>query len=72
MQPDGTTDHRDGHAANEGFLRDEREGAEIARQLVHALLDSGVKVAYLTHMYELAHLVCSRPGSAKMATVCRL
>ena len=41
---------------NESFAStNEREGAEIARQLVHALLDSGVKVAYVTHMYELAH-----------------
>ena len=41
---------------NESFAStNEREGAEIAGQLVHALLDSGVKVAYVTHMYELAH-----------------
>jgi DNA mismatch repair ATPase MutS len=41
---------------NESFAStNEREGAEIAKQLVHALLDSGVKVAYVTHMYELAH-----------------
>ena len=41
---------------NESFAStNEREGAEIAGQLVHGLLDSGVKVAYVTHMYELAH-----------------
>jgi len=45
---------------NESFAStNEREGAEIARQLVHALLDSGVKVAYVTHMYELAHSLWS-------------
>jgi len=45
---------------NESFAStNEREGAEIAAQLVHALLDSGVKVAYVTHMYELAHSLWS-------------
>jgi hypothetical protein len=41
---------------NESFSStNEREGSEIGRQLVHALVDSGVKVAYVTHMYDLAH-----------------
>ncbi len=41
---------------NESFAStNEREGSEIGRQLVHALADSGVKVAYVTHMYDLAH-----------------
>jgi DNA mismatch repair ATPase MutS len=32
----------------------EREGSEIARQIVHALVDAGVKVGYVTHMFDLA------------------
>jgi hypothetical protein len=41
---------------NESFSStNEREGSEIARQIVRALTDSGVKVFYVTHMYDLAH-----------------
>jgi len=41
---------------NESFAStNEREGAEIARGIVHALLEAGVKVGYVTHMYELGH-----------------
>jgi hypothetical protein len=40
---------------NESFAStNEREGSEIARQVVHAMLDSRVRVAYVTHMYDLA------------------
>jgi hypothetical protein len=40
---------------NESFAStNEREGSEIGRQIVRALLESGVKVAYVTHMYDLA------------------
>ncbi|MGC8633871.1 MAG: MutS-related protein [Candidatus Limnocylindrales bacterium] len=40
---------------NESFAStSEREGSEIARQVVRALLDSGVKVLYVTHMFDLA------------------
>ncbi len=40
---------------NESFAStNEREGSEIGRQIVRALLESGVKVAYVTHMYEMA------------------
>ncbi len=40
---------------NESFAStNEREGSEIARQIVRALLDAGVKVAYVTHMFDLA------------------
>jgi DNA mismatch repair ATPase MutS len=52
---------------NESFAStNEREGSEIARQLVHALADSGVKVAYVTHMFDLAHSVYeeARPEAA--------
>lgn len=40
---------------NESFAStNEREGSEIAGQVVRALLDNGVKVFYVTHLYELA------------------
>jgi hypothetical protein len=41
---------------NESFAAtNEREGSEIARQIVSALLEAGVRVGFVTHMYELAH-----------------
>jgi DNA mismatch repair ATPase MutS len=40
---------------NESFAAtNEREGSEIARQIVRALLEKRVKVCYVTHLYELA------------------
>jgi len=40
---------------NESFAAtNEREGSEIARQIVCALLDKGVKILYVTHLYEFA------------------
>lgn len=41
---------------NESFAStNEREGSEIARQVVCALHDVGVKVIYVTHMFDLAN-----------------
>ena len=41
---------------NESFAStNEREGSEIARQIVTALLDSGLKVVFVTHLYPFAH-----------------
>jgi len=41
---------------NESFAAtNEREGAEVARQIVNALLESGVRVLFVTHMYAFAH-----------------
>lgn len=41
---------------NESFSStNEREGSEIARQIVRGLLDTGNKVAYVTHMFDLAN-----------------
>jgi DNA mismatch repair ATPase MutS len=41
---------------NESFAStNEREGSEIARQVVHAMLKKHVKVLFVTHMYDLAH-----------------
>jgi DNA mismatch repair ATPase MutS len=40
---------------NESFAStNEREGSEIARQVVDALLEAGVKVGFVTHLFELA------------------
>jgi len=41
---------------NESFAAtNEREGSEIARQIVRALLETRVKVFFVTHLYEFAH-----------------
>ncbi|MCA9832399.1 MAG: hypothetical protein KC435_00470 [Thermomicrobiales bacterium] len=41
---------------NESFAStNEREGSEIGRQVVQAMTEAGVKVVYVTHLYDLAH-----------------
>jgi hypothetical protein len=41
---------------NESFAAtNEREGSEVARQIVRALRESGVRVFFVTHMFDLAH-----------------
>ena len=41
---------------NESFAAtNEREGSEIARQIVRALVESGVRVFLVTHFFDLAH-----------------
>lgn len=41
---------------NESFAAtNEREGSEIARQIVSALLEKRIKVFFVTHLYSLAH-----------------
>ncbi len=41
---------------NESFAStNEREGSEIARQVVRALIEAGVKVLFVTHLFDLAH-----------------
>lgn len=40
---------------NESFAAtNEREGSEIARQVVRALLEAGIRVIYVTHQYDFA------------------
>lgn len=40
---------------NESFAAtNEREGSEIARQIVSALLEKQIKIFFVTHLYELA------------------
>jgi MutS domain V len=42
--------------SNESFAAtNEREGSEIARQIVGALLERKVKIVLVTHLYDLAH-----------------
>jgi DNA mismatch repair ATPase MutS len=52
-------DHLTPHALvlfNESFAAtNEREGSEIARQIVRALLEKGVEVFFVTHLYDFAH-----------------
>ena len=46
---------------NESFAAtNEREGSEIARQIVRALLERGVRVFFVTHLYEFAHGLYTR------------
>jgi DNA mismatch repair ATPase MutS len=41
---------------NESFAStNEREGSEIARQIIRALLEMKIKVFYVTHMFDLTH-----------------
>jgi DNA mismatch repair ATPase MutS len=52
-------DHLTSHSLilfNESFAAtNEREGAEIARQIMTALLSKRVRIVFVTHLYELAH-----------------
>lgn len=46
---------------NESFQStNEREGSEIGHQIVQALLESRVKVFFVSHMYDLASSLCER------------
>jgi DNA mismatch repair ATPase MutS len=51
---------------NESFAAtNEREGSEIARQIVSALLEKRIKVFFVTHLYDFAHnFYDKRMGSA--------
>jgi hypothetical protein len=41
---------------NESFAAtNERESSEIARQVVRALIEAGIKVFFVTHLFDLAH-----------------
>jgi DNA mismatch repair ATPase MutS len=46
---------------NESFAAtNEREGSEIARQIVQALSEKGIKVFFVTHLHDFAHSVSDR------------
>ncbi|GAB4255173.1 MAG: DNA mismatch repair protein MutS [Thermoleophilia bacterium] len=61
-------DHLGPHAMvllNESFAAtNEREGSEIARQITRALRDNGVKVFFVTHLFEFAHGAFLDPARA--------
>ncbi len=41
--------------ANESFAStNEREGSEIARQIIRALTEAGIRIVFVTHMYDLS------------------
>ena len=46
---------------NESFAAtNEREGSEIARQIIRALTEAGIKVVFVTHLFDLAHSLYSQ------------
>lgn len=51
---------------NESFAAtNEREGSEIARQVIRALIEAGVRVFFVTHLFDLAHgFYRERPDTA--------
>jgi hypothetical protein len=52
---------------NESFAStNEREGSEIARQVVQAAIKSDVKVVFVTHLYDLAHGLYRECGHAEL------
>ncbi|ORV99438.1 MutS-related protein [Mycobacterium kyorinense] len=52
---------------NESFAStNEREGSQIARGVIHAMTESGVKVVYVTHLYDLAHSLYVRHNPAHL------
>jgi hypothetical protein len=52
---------------NESFAStNEREGSQIARDVVRAMVESGVKVVFVTHLYDLAHSVWARRDPADL------
>jgi MutS domain V len=52
---------------NESFAStNELEGSQIARDIVHAMVDSGVKVFLVTHLYDLAQSLYARDDPADL------
>jgi hypothetical protein len=52
---------------NESFAStNELEGSQIARGIMHAMVESGVKVFSVTHLYDLAHNLYARHDSADL------
>jgi len=50
---------------NESFAAtNEREGSEIAKQTVRALLNKGIRIVYVTHLYAFAHEMFATGGDA--------
>jgi hypothetical protein len=50
---------------NESFAStNEREGSEIGRRIVGALLEAGLRIFFVTHLYDFAASYLGSPGSA--------
>jgi hypothetical protein len=59
--------HRSMLLCNESFAStNEREGSQIARGIIDAMLACGIKVVYVTHMYDLAHSLHTRRDPAHL------
>ena len=48
----------------------DREGSEIARQIVSALLEKGIKVFFVTHLYDFAHRFYDKKPDKRMFFTC--
>jgi hypothetical protein len=44
----------------------EREGSEIARQIIRAMRGAGIRVFFVTHLYDLARACYTDPGSSAL------
>ena len=52
---------------NESFAStNEREGSEIARQIVRAMRGAGIRVFFVTHLYDLARGCYADPGPSAL------
>lgn len=52
---------------NESFAAtDDREGSEIAEQVVRALLDRGIRILFVTHLFGFAHACQARMGDTAL------
>ena len=52
---------------NESFgATNEREGSEIARQIIRALVESGVRIFFVTHLFDLAHSLYLQQADAAL------
>jgi hypothetical protein len=52
---------------NESFAStNEREGSEIARQIVRATRSAGIRVFFVTHLYDLARGCYAEPGASAL------
>ena len=52
---------------NESFAStNEREGSEIARQIVRAMRGAGIRVFFVTHLYDLARGLHAEPGPSAL------
>lgn len=52
---------------NESFAAtNEREGSEIARQVIRGLRQAGVRVVFVTHLSDLAHSLWSQRGDTDL------